>query len=116
LNKGNDTYWANQVEVQRLAASGIRAHVRGDDKRAAARELLAGLLLELDQRGGPGRVPGDVEHRSQSLPQPSRRGPRQKQTGDSATAHDAYRKLVALSKSVGPARPELGEARSYLTN
>ena len=39
-----------------------------------------------------------------------------KQTGDSATAHDAYRKLVALSKPVGPARPELAEARSYLTN
>ncbi|MGC1352383.1 MAG: hypothetical protein WA858_21810 [Xanthobacteraceae bacterium] len=38
------------------------------------------------------------------------------QTGDSATAHDAYRKLVALSKPVGPARPELAEARSYLTN
>jgi hypothetical protein len=32
--KGNDTYWANQVEVQRLAAAGILAHVRGDDKKA----------------------------------------------------------------------------------
>ena len=39
-----------------------------------------------------------------------------KQTGDFATAHDAYGKLVALSKPVGPARPELAEARSYLTN
>ena len=39
-----------------------------------------------------------------------------KQTGDSATAHDAYRKLVALSKPVGPVRPELAEAKSYLTN
>ena len=34
--KGNDTYWANQVEVQRLAAAGILAHVRGDDKKAVA--------------------------------------------------------------------------------
>jgi hypothetical protein len=34
-----------------------------------------------------------------------------KQTGDSATAPDAYGKLVALSKPVGPARPELTEAR-----
>ena len=33
-----------------------------------------------------------------------------KQTGDSATAPDAYGKLVALSKPVGPARPELTEA------
>ena len=39
-----------------------------------------------------------------------------KQTGDIAAAHDAYRKLVALSKSAGPERPELAEARSYLTN
>jgi hypothetical protein len=34
--KGNDTYWANQVEVQRLAAAGILAHVRGDDEKAVA--------------------------------------------------------------------------------
>src|SRR6516162_3505362 len=71
---GNDTYWANQVEVQRLAAAGILAHVRGDDEKAVtlvraaadldatmdkhpatpssvlpARELLADLLLELNQ-------------------------------------------------------------------
>jgi cytochrome c-type biogenesis protein CcmH/NrfG len=39
-----------------------------------------------------------------------------KQIGDSATAHDAYDKLVALSKPVGPERSELAEARSYLTN
>ena len=72
--KGSDTYWGNQIEVQRLAADGILAYVRGDDKlalalvRAAAdldatmdkhpatpssvlpaRELLADLLLELNQ-------------------------------------------------------------------
>ncbi|MGH7059473.1 MAG: hypothetical protein ACREFH_03725, partial [Stellaceae bacterium] len=72
--KGKDTYWANQIEVQRLAASGILAHVGGDDKKAVelaraaadlegtmdkhpatpspvlpARELLADLLLELHQ-------------------------------------------------------------------
>jgi hypothetical protein len=34
--KGNDTYWANQVEVQRLAAAGILAHVQGDDQKAVA--------------------------------------------------------------------------------
>ena len=34
--KGNDKYWANQVEIQRLAAAGILAHVRGDDKKAIA--------------------------------------------------------------------------------
>ena len=39
-----------------------------------------------------------------------------KQSGDSVTARDAYGKLIALSKPVGPPRPELDEARSYLTN
>jgi hypothetical protein len=34
--KGDNTYWANQVEVQRLAAAGVLAHVRGDDKKAVA--------------------------------------------------------------------------------
>ena len=39
-----------------------------------------------------------------------------KQSGDTAAAHDAYQKLVALSKPVGPERPELAEAKAYLTN
>ena len=140
--KGNDTYWANQVEVQRLAAAGILAHVRGDDNQAVAlvraaadldatmdkhpatpssvlpaRELLADLLLELNQPAA-----ALVEYRAMLSTDPNRfrsllgEARAAKQTGDSATAHDAYRKLVALSKPVGPARPELAEARSYLTN
>jgi tetratricopeptide (TPR) repeat protein len=140
--KGNDTYWANQVEVQRLAAAGILAHVQGDDKKAVAlvraaadldatmdkhpatpssvlpaRELLADLLLELNQPAA-----ALVEYRAMLSTDPNRfrsllgEARAAKQTGDSATAHDAYRKLVALSKPVSPARPELAEARSYLTN
>ena len=140
--KGNDTYWANQVEVQRLAAAGILAHVRGDDKKAIAlvraaadleatmdkhpatpssvlpaRELLADLLLELNQPAA-----ALVEYRAMLSTDPNRfrsllgEARAAKQTGDSATAHDAYRKLVALSKPDGSARPELAEARSYLTN
>ena len=140
--KGDNTYWANQVEVQRLGAAGILAHVRGDDKKAVAlvraaadldatmdkhpatpssalpaRELLADLLLELNQPAA-----ALVEYRAMLSTDPNRfrsllgEARAAKQTGDSATAHDAYRKLVALSKSVGPARPELAEARSYLTN
>jgi len=140
--KGNDTYWANQVEVQRLAAAGILAHVQGDDKQAVAlvgaaadldatmdkhpatpssvlpaRELLADLLLELNRPAA-----ALVEYRAMLTTDPNRfrsllgEARAAKQTGDSASAHDAYRKLVALSKPVGPARPELAEARSYLTN
>jgi len=33
-----------------------------------------------------------------------------------AAAHDAYQKLVTLSKPAGPERPELAEAKAYLTN
>jgi tetratricopeptide (TPR) repeat protein len=140
--KGNDTYWANQVEVQRLAAAGILAHVRGDDKKAVAsvraaadldatmdkhpatpssvlpaRELLADVLLELNQPAA-----ALVEYRAMLSTDPNRfrsllgEARAAKQTGDSATAHDAYRKLVALSTPDGSARPELAEARSYLTN
>ena len=140
--KGSDTYWANQVEVQRLAAAGVLAHVRGDDKKAVAlvraaadldatmdkhpatpssvlpaRELLADLLLELNRPAA-----ALVEYRAMLTTDPNRfrsllgEARAAKQTGDSASAHDAYRKLVALSKPVGPARPELAEARSYLTN
>ena len=82
-----------------------------------ARELLADLLLELNQPAA-----ALVEYRAMLSTDPNRfrsllgEARAAKQTGDSATAHDAYRKLVALSKPVGPARPELAEARSYLTN
>jgi tetratricopeptide (TPR) repeat protein len=140
--KGNDTFWGNQVEVQHLAAAGILAHVQGDDKKAVAlvraaadldatmdkspatpssvlpaRELLADLLLELNQPEA-----ALVEYRAMLSTDPNRfrsllgEARAAKQTGDSATAHDAYRKLVELSKPVGPARPELAEAKSYLTN
>ena len=140
--KGTDTYWASQVEVQRLAAAGILAHVRGDNKKAVAlvraaadleatmdkhpatpssvlpaRELLADLLLELNQPAAAlaayrGTLSADP-NRFRSLLGAARAA---KQTGDSATAHDAYRKLLALSKPAGPERSELAEARSYLTN
>jgi cytochrome c-type biogenesis protein CcmH/NrfG len=39
-----------------------------------------------------------------------------KQAGDAAVAHGAYEKLVALSKPAGPERPEVAEAKAYLTN
>jgi hypothetical protein len=34
LLEAKDSYWASQVEVQRLGAAGILAHVQGDDKKA----------------------------------------------------------------------------------
>src|SRR5260370_37424100 len=34
LDQAKDDYWAKQVEVQRLAASGILAHAKGNNKEA----------------------------------------------------------------------------------
>src|ERR1700719_1459442 len=140
--KGNDTYWVNQVEGPRLAGGGIVAHVRGDDNKAGAlvraaadldatmdkhpatpssvlpaRELLADLLLELNQPAA-----ALVEYRAMLRTDPNRfrsllgEARAAKQTGDSAAAHGAYSRLVALSKPAGPARPELAEATRYLAN
>jgi tetratricopeptide (TPR) repeat protein len=142
LKDGKDTYWANQVEVQRLVATGMLAHIRGDNKTAVAtmraavdldatmdkhpatpssvlpaRELLADLLLELNQPAA-----ALIEYQAMLSTDPNRfrsllgKARAAKETGDSMTAQDAYRKLVTLSKPVGPERPEVTEARSYLTN
>jgi tetratricopeptide (TPR) repeat protein len=140
--KGDNTYWANQVEVQRLAAAGILANVRGDDKKAVAlvraaadldatmdkdpatpssvlpaRELLADLLLELNQPAA-----ALIEYRAMLGTDPNRfrsllgEARAAKRTGDPVGAHDAYQKLLAQSKSADPEHPELAEARSYLAN
>ena len=142
LREAKDAYWANQVEVLRLGAAGILAHVQGDDTKAVelvrsaadldatmdkhpatpasvlpARELLADLLLELNQ---PDKAL--VEYREVLRTDPNRfrsilgEARAAKQSGDAAAAHDAYQKLVALSKPAGPERPELAEAKAYLTN
>jgi hypothetical protein len=142
LSAAKDTYWANQVEVQRLGAAGILAHVQGDDQKAVelvraaadleatmdkdpvtpssvlpARELLADLLVELNQPAA-----ALTEYKEMLRTDPNRfrsilgEARAAKQSGDPAAAHDAYQKLVALSKPTGPERPELAEAKSYLTN
>jgi tetratricopeptide (TPR) repeat protein len=140
--KGKDTYWANQIEVQRLGASGILAHVQGDDQKAVeqvraaadleatmdkhpatpsavlpARELLADLLLELNQPAAASKEYKEVlrtdPNRFRSVLGAARAA---KQSGDTAAAHDAYQKLVALSKQATPERPELAEAKAFLTN
>jgi tetratricopeptide (TPR) repeat protein len=140
--KGKDTYWANQIEVQRLDAAGILAHVQGDDTKAVelvraaadldatmdkhpvtpssvfpARELLADLLLELNQPDAALKeykgVLSTDPNRFRSILGEARAA---KQSGDTAAAHDAYQKLVALAKPAAPERPELAEAKAYLTN
>ena len=142
LVAANNSYWANQVEVQRLAAAGILAHVQGDNTKAVelvraaadleatmdkhpvtpsavlpARELLADLLLELDQPDAALKEYKEMlrtdPNRFRSILGEARAA---KQSGDAAAAHDAYQKLVPVSKPVGSERPELAEAKAYLTN
>jgi tetratricopeptide (TPR) repeat protein len=141
LDQAKDDYWAKQVEVQRLAASGILAHAKGDDKQAVelvraaadldatmdkhpatpaevlpARELLADLLLELND---PAAALKEYEqsvsterNRFRSILGIARAA---KQTGDTARAREAYGKLVTLA-SADADRPELGEAKAFLAN
>src|SRR5262249_58166363 len=119
LSAANNTYWANQVEVQRLGAAGILAHVQGDDTKAVelvrkaadleatmdkhpatpspvlpARELLADLLLELNQPAAAlteyKTVLRTDPNRFRSLLGEARAA---KQAGDAITARNAYQKL-----------------------
>jgi len=141
LDQAKDDYWAKQVEVQRLAASGILAHAQGNDKQAVelvraaadldasmdkhpatpaevlpARELLADLLLELND---PAAALKEYEqsvsterNRFRSVLGIARAA---KQTGDTAKAREAYGKLVTLA-SADANRPELAEAKAFLAN
>jgi len=82
-----------------------------------ARELLGDLLLELNQP-----ATALTEYKEMLRTDPNRfrsilgEARAAKRSGDAAAAHDAYQKLVALSKPAGPERPELAEAKAYLTN
>jgi tetratricopeptide (TPR) repeat protein len=141
LDQAKDDYWAKQVEVQRLAASGILARAKGNDKEAVelvraaadldasmdkhpatpaevvpARELLADLLLEVND---PTAALKEYEqtvraerNRFRSLLGVARAA---KQSGDTAKAREAYGKLVTLA-SADSDRPELAEAKAFLAN
>jgi len=141
LDQAKDDYWAKQVEVQRLAASGILARAKGDDKQAVdlvraaaeldatmdkhpatpaevmpARELLADLLLDLND---PAAALKEYEmslrtdrNRFRSVLGMARAA---KQSGDTAKAREAYGKLVTLA-SADADRPELAEAKAFLAN
>ena len=141
LDQAKDDYWAKQVEVQRLGASGILAHARGNDKQAVelvraaaeldatmdkhpatpaevlpARELLADLLLELND---PAAALKEYEqslrtdrNRFRSILGMARAA---QQTGDTPKAREAYEKLSTLAVT-DTDRPELAEAKAFLAN
>jgi hypothetical protein len=142
LSAANDAYWANQVEVERLAASGVLAHAQGDDRtalaltRAAAdldatmdkhpatpapvlpaRELLADVLLEVNQ---PREALNEYELSLRTEPNRFRsilgKARAARQLGDLSLSRDAYQSLVILSTQAPSQRPEVLEAEAFLAN
>jgi tetratricopeptide (TPR) repeat protein len=140
LLEAKDSYWANQVEVQRLGASAVVAYTQGDGKNAIelaraaadleatmdkhpatpaavlpARELLADLLLQIDDAKGALK-----EYEASLKSEPNRfrsvlgKARAAQKAADTATAREAYQKLVALGGEADADKPELAEAKAFL--
>jgi tetratricopeptide (TPR) repeat protein len=140
LAEKNNTYWANQVEIQSLAVTAWTALARGNRDEALklmrgaadledsmekhivtpspvvpARELLAEMLLELKQ---PALALKEFEASQAREPNRFRGlyGAAQaaEAAGDQQKARDYFAKLVALTKNADAQRPELARAKAYL--
>jgi tetratricopeptide (TPR) repeat protein len=140
LERANQSYWAEQVEVQMLATSAWIAHAKGQKEealklmRAAAdlednsekhiamenrlypmRELLGDLLLEQQQPG-----PAFTEYETSLISTPNRlRGlygaaKAAKATNQSEKATAYFRKLAELTKDADADRVEINEAKASL--
>jgi tetratricopeptide (TPR) repeat protein len=135
-------YWANQAEIQRLAVAGwiARAEGRNDEALgllrnaadredatekhpvtpgalAPAREMLAELLLELNQ---PAKALAEYEasHRSDpnrfhGLAGAARAA---EQVGHTTSAKRYYERLIALASSADTPRPEIASARAFVAS
>ena len=142
LEKANQSYWAEQVEVQILAASAWISHAKEQKEealkfmRAAAdlednsekhiamenrlypmRELLGDLLLEQQQ---PAQALNEYETSFQSTPNRLRglygaaKAAEAAKQQDKATTY--YRRLVELTKDADTARVEIREAKAFLAH
>jgi hypothetical protein len=141
LIASRDKYWADQVEAQRLAATGMAKRAQRNDAdaiqlvRAAAdlesamdkhpatpaailpaRELLADLLLELDR---PADAMTEYQRSLDAEPKRFRSllgaARASERLGASARAREFYAQLVAQCDKADTQRPELVEAKAYLT-
>jgi tetratricopeptide (TPR) repeat protein len=140
LKAAKNTYWATEVEVNRLGAAAWTALAQGkkdealslmraaadmEDKNekhivtpgriAPARELLAEMLLELKQ---PALALKEFE--ASQVREPNRfRGlygaaRAAEAAGDRQKAGDYFAKLLAMTKDADSARPELARAKAYV--
>ncbi len=141
LTQANESYWAEQTEIQRLGASAwialaegrteeatgtMRAAADREDKTeknavtpgpiAPARELLGEMLLQLNQPG-PALAAFEVTlgkepNRFRALLGAAQAASR---AGDTAKSRTYYKQLVAIcAKADAPGRPELADARKAL--
>ncbi len=141
LSKGaENSYWAEQIEVLVLAATGWRARAEGKNEealkfmRAAAdledstekhvamenrlypmREMLGNLLLELGQ---PALALQAYESSLHAMPNRLRgfygAAKAAQAAGDQAKARAYFEKLAALGRNADPERAEVREAKAFL--
>lgn len=140
LANASDTYWANQVEIQRQTAAAWLAHAEGKNDEALtlmrsateleaasekhpvtpgpiipARELLGDLLLELKQ---PELALPEFETSLRDSPERFNglygAALAAQLAGDKKKASAYYRKIVALMANGDGARPELRKAKEFL--
>ena len=140
LTDRKDEYWAEQVEIQRLAGAGWLAQAEGKAEEARtllraaadredrsekhpvtpgavlpAREMLGDLLLE---QGRAEEALAAYETSLQSAPGRFRSvagaARAAGRAGSPAKARDYYAKLLALSEKSDGSRPETAEARAFL--
>jgi tetratricopeptide (TPR) repeat protein len=139
LVAAKNTYWATEVEVQRLATAGWIAMQEGRNEEALklmrgaadledrnekhivtpgrivpARELLGEMLLEMKQ---PQAALQEYEASQRREPNRFRNysgaARAAEMAGDRAKAAYYYQKLVVLAKDADTARPELVSAKNY---
>ncbi|MBA2524297.1 MAG: hypothetical protein H0V18_00745 [Pyrinomonadaceae bacterium] len=140
LAETKDSYWANQVEIQRRAASSWLAYAEGKNDEALtlmrsaaeleaasekhpvtpgpiipARELLGDLLLELKQ---PELALREFETSLRDSPKRFNglygAALAAQLSGDRKKASAYYRKIVVLMAHADSARPELSKAKQFL--
>jgi len=140
LKQAQDVYWAEQVEIQRLAAAAWTAHAAGKNTEALKlmhaaadledaskkhvamenrlwpmRELLGELLLAMNR---PAQALRAFELSFKAAPNRFRgfygAAKSAERLGNRAQAGRYYEKLVTLSSHADSDRPELIEARAFL--
>ena len=140
LTAAKNAYWAEQAEIQRLAVSGWIARAEGRNEEAVtfmrqaadredatekhpvtpgalfpAREMLAGLLLDLGQ---PTQALVEFERSQKNDPNRFRglsgAARAAELAGDRDKARTYYTQLIALTDKSDTTRPELTQAKAYL--